>query len=75
MEQGVSLCTGCPKKRDRNCTIGKMRKWPYLGTGAKNEENKPTFFSQTFEVGEKKVGLFYSFLAPVPRYGHFLIPK
>ena len=51
----------------------KLRKRPYLGPGAKNEENKPTFFSQTFEVGEKKVGLFYSILAPGPRYGRFLI--
>ena len=51
----------------------KLRKRPYLGPGTKNEENKPTFFSQTSKVGEKKVGLFYSFLVPGPRYGRFLI--
>ena len=50
-----------------------MKKWPYLSPGAENEQNKTTFFSTTSKVWENKVGLFYSFLAPGPRYGHFLI--
>ena len=50
----------------------KLRKRPYLGPGTKNEENKPTFFSQTSKVGEKKVPLFFHFSTPFLRFGHFV---
>ena len=37
----------------------KPKKWPYLGSGAKNEKNKGTLFSRTFKVRENKVTSFY----------------
>ena len=36
----------------------KPKKWPYLGSGAKNEISKGTLFSRTFKVEENKVILF-----------------
>ena len=40
------------------CPWDKMRNGPYLGSGAKNDKNKTTFYSQTLKVGENKVPLF-----------------
>ena len=36
----------------------------YLGLEAKNEKSKTTLFSQTFEVPESKVPLFFHVLPP-----------
>ena len=54
------------------CPWDKMRKWPYLGSGAENDKTKTTFPSRTLKVGEKKVPLFLCLVAPMRRYGHFL---
>ena len=61
-----------------NFTLGsleteKTRKWPYLSLWVKNQKNKGTFFSPTFKVREKKVGLFFQFLTCMTRYGHFML--
>ena len=47
--------------------------WPYLSTEVKNEKSKGTFFSRTFKVRKNKVVIFFSFLAPGPRYCHFIL--
>ena len=36
-------------------------------------KNKDTLFAQTFKVGEKKVSLFYWFMAQETRCGHFIM--
>ena len=54
------------------CPGDKMRKGPYLGSGAENDKTKTTFPSRTLKVGEKKVPLFLCLVAPIRRYGHFL---
>ena len=54
------------------CPWDKMRKGPYLGSGAENDKTKTTFPSRTLKVGEKKVPLFLCLVAPMRRYGHFL---
>ena len=35
-------------------------------------KNKDTVLSQTLEIGEKKVSLFFCLVALFPRYGHFV---
>ena len=50
-----------------------MSKGLYLGPWAKNQKNKGTLLAQTLKVEEKKVTLFFYFLAKGPRYCHFLI--
>ena len=50
-----------------------MRKWPYLSPEATNLKNKGTLFSSTLKVEEKKVSLFFGFVASGQRYGHFVI--
>ena len=46
----------------------KLNNCQYLGLEAKNDNSKTTLFSQTFEVPENKVPLFFSFFASRPRY-------
>jgi len=49
------------------------KKWPYLSSEATNLKNKSTFFSPTLKVKEKKVLLFFRFVASELRYGHFVL--
>ena len=49
-----------------------MRKWSYLSSWATNHKTKDTLLSQTLKVEEKKVSLFFWFVAQEPRYGHFI---
>ena len=49
----------------------KIRKWPYLGFESIKCKNKVTLFSETFKVEEKKVFIFFSFLAHGSRYSYF----
>ena len=42
----------------------KMTKWPYLSPEVPNPNDKRTFYSSTFKVEEKKVPLFFFYLAP-----------
>ena len=50
-----------------------MRKWSYLSQETTNQKNKVTLFSSTLKVEEKKVSLFFGFVASGQRYGHFVI--
>ena len=50
------------------CKLEKSTNCQYLGLEAKNEKSKTTLFSQTFEVPENKVPLFFAILASRPRY-------
>ena len=52
--------------------IVKGRKCQYLGPWAINKKTKDTLLSQTLKVEEKKVSLFFSFVAQEPKYGHFI---
>ena len=47
--------------------------WQYLDLGAQIEDTESTSFS--IKVCENKVPLFFSYLAPRPRYGHILVLK
>ena len=52
--------------------VPKGRRCPYLGPLAMNKKTKETLLSQTLNVEEKKVSLFFRIMAKDPRYGHFL---
>ena len=51
--------------------ISKMKKWPYLTQFSSKCKNKPTLFSPTFKIEEKKVVLLFCFELNWARYGHF----
>ena len=51
----------------------KKEKWPYISSEASNLKNKGTLFSSTLKVEEKKVPLFFGFMAYGLRYRHFVI--
>ena len=53
-------------------TIIKGGKCQYLGSLATNHKTKDTLLSQTLKVEEKKVSLFFLFMAQGPRYWQFL---
>ena len=48
-------------------------KWPYLSHMALKPKSGGTFFSSTLKVGEKKVPLFFRFMACGLRYCNFII--
>ena len=48
-----------------------MKKWSYLSSWATNHKTNDTLLSQTLKVEEKKVSLFFGFMAQGPRYWHF----
>ena len=50
----------------------KGRKCQYLGPWAMNQKTKDTLLSQTLKVEEKKMSLFFLFVAQEPTYGHFI---
>ena len=49
------------------CKLVKSTNCQYLGLEAKNEKSKTTLFSQTFEVPENKVPLFFFHFWPPGR--------
>ena len=46
--------------------------WPYLGSWAKNQKIKDTFFSSTFKVWKSKVSIFFKFMVQGRIYWHFV---
>ena len=54
-------------------TIIKMTTWLYLSQQAPNPKIKGTLFPSTLKVEEKKVYLFFEFVASGLRYSHILI--